>query len=110
MRLYAKNVRMLRTYKRFRGKRPTVLKSLWAIRRGLVPNVVLAVVLCLLASALADFPRSVVIFGIGMCAGAFFRDIGYAMAHTGQWAVFEQIVDWDRVDEILEEHEKTAKM
>ena len=43
---------------------------------------------------------------IGLCIGAFFRDIGYYQVSLRIWPVSQQIIDWKRVSELIESHER----
>src|SRR5580700_3210804 len=43
---------------------------------------------------------------LGLCLGAFFRDIGYYKSSRKIWPVTQQIVEWNRVNEMIESHEK----
>ncbi len=43
---------------------------------------------------------------LGLCIGAFLRDIGYYQVSVRIWPVSQQIIDWKRVAEMIESHEK----
>src|ERR1035437_6962846 len=43
---------------------------------------------------------------LGLCIGAFFRDIGYYQIAFRIWPVTQQLFDWKRVSELIESHEK----
>jgi hypothetical protein len=45
---------------------------------------------------------------VGLCIGAFLRDIGYYQVSFRIWPVSQQIIDWKRVSELIESHEKDA--
>jgi hypothetical protein len=45
---------------------------------------------------------------MGLCIGAFFRDIGYYQVSLRMWPVSQQIIDWKRVSELIESHETGA--
>jgi hypothetical protein len=43
---------------------------------------------------------------LGLCMGAFLRDIGYYQVAFRIWPAIQQIFDWKRVAELIESHEK----
>lgn len=43
---------------------------------------------------------------VGICAGTFFRDVGYYRLAFRLWPVNREIYDWRRVSELIELHEK----
>jgi hypothetical protein len=45
---------------------------------------------------------------IGMCLGALLRDAGNYQAAVRIWPVSQKIIDWKRVSELVEAHEKDA--
>ncbi|WP_395748449.1 hypothetical protein [Prosthecobacter sp.] len=44
----------------------------------------------------------------GMFAGAFLRDLGVYRTTRRAWPVVEHVMDWQRVQELLDAHEKPA--
>jgi hypothetical protein len=45
---------------------------------------------------------------IGLCAGAFFRDVGQLRNSFRWWPVAEEIINWQRVEELVQSHEPTT--
>jgi hypothetical protein len=45
---------------------------------------------------------------VGICGGAFLRDVGYYQVAFRMWPVTRQIIDFKRVSELIESHEKDA--
>ena len=43
---------------------------------------------------------------LGLCVGAVLRDVGYYQVAFRIWPVTRQILDWKRVSELIESHEK----
>lgn len=43
---------------------------------------------------------------LGVCIGAFLRDIGYYQVSFRIWPLSQQIIDWKRVSELIASHEK----
>ena len=43
---------------------------------------------------------------VGICGGAFLRDVGYYQVAFRMWPVTRQIVDFKRVSALIESHEK----
>ena len=68
----------------------------------------------LILAAMAGFcylcisPVPMACLGMGICLGAFFRDIGHYQVAYRIWPVTEEVIDWKRVDEILQAHEKNV--
>lgn len=108
MQLAAKSIRILQLYKRFREEDPTTVGIFWGARRGWILNVTLTIMLIALAFALPDFPRGVGFLAIGIGVGQFLRDVGYARASAQQWPLFKGVINWQRVDELLDEHERST--
>ena len=46
---------------------------------------------------------------VGLCIGAFLRDIGHFQGAYRMWPVTQQITDWNRVTELIESHEKDVR-
>ena len=46
---------------------------------------------------------------IGMCAGAFLRDIGRFRVLFHVWPVHDEVTDWARVKEMIETHEQEQR-
>jgi hypothetical protein len=44
---------------------------------------------------------------IGLCAGAFLRDIGRLQVSYRTWPVVEEITNWEKVKELLETYDRT---
>lgn len=44
---------------------------------------------------------------IGGCAGSLLRDISYLQSTSSLWPVFEQIIDWPKVDRMIADAEKS---
>jgi hypothetical protein len=45
---------------------------------------------------------------VGLCGGAFLRDVGYYQVAFRMWPVTRQILDWKRVSDLIESHERDA--
>jgi hypothetical protein len=45
---------------------------------------------------------------IGLCAGAFFRDIGRLLQSYRTWPLVEEVMNWQRVEELVQSHEHTT--
>ncbi len=45
---------------------------------------------------------------VGLCVGAFLRDIGYYQVSLRNWPVSQQIIDWKRVSDLIESHGKNV--
>ena len=46
---------------------------------------------------------------IGMCAGAFLRDIGRFQVLFRTWPVLREVISWERVRELIQTHESAAQ-
>ena len=47
-------------------------------------------------------------FCVGMCAGAFLRDIGRFRILIHVWPVNSEITNWERAEELIQAHESLA--
>jgi len=45
---------------------------------------------------------------VGMCAGAFLRDIGRFQVLFRTWPVLQEIISWERVRELIQTHDNAA--
>ena len=90
--------RNLQLYLRYRGRRMTIAGLFWANRRTYL-------LMCVLLGAIAAFV-STLAGHIGAAfvgvAGAvvILRDIGYFRRSAAIWPLLEQIIDWDRVEQL----------
>ena len=41
---------------------------------------------------------------LGLCVGAFLRDIGYYRATRRTWTVTDRVIDWKHVEELVDSH------
>jgi hypothetical protein len=44
----------------------------------------------------------------GLCLGAFLRDIGYYQVSRRTWPVSDRVIDWKRVQELVDSHDKSV--
>jgi hypothetical protein len=108
MKVTKNQLRFLKIYQELHRQPPTVFGLLWLGRLGflaLVPGVAVGIWFILMlppSAAIAGY------FVIGMCVGAYLRDIGRSIASVRLWPAIEHIVSWQRVDETVRENEKTA--
>jgi hypothetical protein len=105
MKFTRRQVKFLKIYQRLHRKPPTVLGLLWLGRLNWI--LLLPVIAVGLSSLLAAPPGPEVGYlMIGMCVGAFFRDVGRNIASVRFWPVIEQVVSWEKVDQAVAESEK----
>lgn len=45
---------------------------------------------------------------VGLCLGAFLRDIGYYQVSRRTWPVTERLIDWKLTQELVDAYEKPA--
>lgn len=43
---------------------------------------------------------------LGLCIGAFLRDIGYYQVSRRAWPVTDRVIDWKQVQELVDSHNK----
>lgn len=43
---------------------------------------------------------------LGICLGAFLRDIGYYQQHRRVWPITDRVIDWRQVQELVDSHKK----
>ncbi len=95
----------LRYYQGYRDKPPT-LWSLW--EQSSKNHAILFMVVSLGSIYLyLDVSRAVGLFFAGIGVGAILRDIGRFRAFARIWPVLAQILDWKKIDDLLDDREKT---
>ena len=105
MKLTAFQKRCLESYVYLRGKPPSVSRVLSFRPRGWLPFVGIAVV-----SVLSYFASPPVgLFMIGLTVGAVLRIVANARFVAMGWPAIERVVDWDRLDGLLQENAQPGR-
>jgi hypothetical protein len=94
----------LQYFHAFRSESPTVGRQLSFNWVAWLPLLVVAVLGCIVL--LAPGFENVGWLWIGLVVGAFFRDIGRYRGIVRVWPVYQEIINWQRVSELLESSEK----
>ena len=108
MHLTKTQLSFLKMYQRLHADPPTALGLLWLGRRGflsLLPAAILGVLFILTQEGIWILLGY---FLVGLFLGACLRDIGRTTAVVRLWPAVEQIVHWERVDQIVDENENDA--
>jgi hypothetical protein len=98
-------LKLLRYYERFRAESltvPDVIRICWRSWLALVVGAIFGYWV-----ATAGMP----VIGwlvIGMCGGAFLRDIGRFQVLFRTWPVLREVINWERVRELIQTHENAA--
>jgi len=45
---------------------------------------------------------------LGLCVGAFLRDIGYYQVTRRTWSVTDRVIDWKQVEDLVDSHDKAG--
>ena len=88
----------------FRTKRPTIVRQLRFNWFAWLPLLIIAVLggVILLTPG---FEKAGWLY-IGLAVGAFCRDIGRFIGVVRSWPVYQEIINWQRVSELLESNDK----
>jgi hypothetical protein len=97
MNLTAFQKRCLESYLYLRGTSPTILRVLSFKPRGWLPFLGIAV------ASVLSFAVSPLLgtFMAGLTLGAVLRILAYARFTVMGWPVIEQVLDWDRIEDLL---------
>jgi hypothetical protein len=104
MKLTKYQKKTLRFFYSFQTEPPTVVRQLRFNWFACLPLLIFAVLGWMLV-LIPGFENAGVLL-IGVCAGAFFRDIGRFRALVCVWPIYKEIINWQRVSELLESNEK----
>ena len=102
MQLTKTQLRFLRIYQQLHRQPPTLGSLLWLGRLGwlsLLPGI--AVGVWFIVALPSSFGATGYLV-VGMCVGAFLRDLGRSIASVRLWPVIERIVEWQRVDDLAQ--------
>ena len=106
MKLTKIQLRLLRQYEKFRAGSPTVsgiIRACWLSWLFLLGGAAFGFWVTTAAGMSA-----VGWFTIGMCAGAFLRDIGRFRVLFRTWPVLREVISWERVRELIQTHDNAA--
>ena len=113
MKLTKAELARLKKIKYYREHPPTdsllMLREVWKIKAKIIPLVLLIVVLSLLPFLI--FPPTpgryiLVGFGFGALCGVFLCVIVWMRMVARQWPLSREILDWEKVEELLKEQEQ----
>lgn len=93
---------MLKAYKSFRESPPTMGTLLMRLLRSWL--LLLAVCLALVGLGFASGVQLVTGLGIGLLLGSCARDIGYCLKTAAAWPLTNEIIHWERVEQLLSQH------
>ena len=96
--------RVLESYQEFHGEPPTIGKL---ISRSLVAHIAMLMGIgALLAIALAADLKYVAAGIAGAVIGVLSRDLCIFMRSVRIWPVLESVIDWEKVDELLDDESR----
>ena len=100
-------IKLLSFYQRHRTETPTI----FAIIRRFLPSWTLITLMTFVASVLsvAQGWSHVSWLLVGLWFGVFCRDVGSIRGFFRSWPVWQRIIDWDRVDQLLDQTETPPK-
>ncbi len=99
-------LKLLKNYERYHADSLTV--------SGIIRTCLLSWLLLLVSAAIGFWATTAVgvpaagWLVVGMCAGAFLRDIGRFQVLFRTWPVLREVISWERVRELIQTHDKAA--
>jgi hypothetical protein len=93
-------------YLKYRTKPPRVVPLL--LKLGSLPGLALLGAVGTIALIAVQYPTPGVTLFIGICIGAAARDLGLAIRQKRYWPVLSQLLDWNKVEEIVGKSKEKA--
>jgi hypothetical protein len=104
MKLTKLQKKTLQFFNLFRTEPPTIGRQLRFNWFAWLPLLIIAVLGCVVLLT-PGFENAGWLW-IGLVVGAFFRDIGRFRGLVRVWPVYKEIINWQRISELLESNEK----
>ena len=104
MKLTKLQKKTLQFFNLFRAEPPTIVGQLRFNWFAWLPLLIIAVLGCVVLLT-PGFENAGWLW-IGLVVGAFFRDIGRFRGLVRVWPVYKEIINWQRISELLESNEK----
>ena len=103
MKLTKRELARLRNFQRARERAPTAIYGLWRVKWLILILSVLAIVVFLIPVRL---PYKCFLFGFTV--GGLYSVCVFAFILPRFWPLTREVLNWDRVEELLKEHDKSA--